>query len=55
MDSIIKTVLDSNWEELTTYTEDRARQKILSRIDTKKQEIVDMLNTGMSTSVEDAE
>jgi len=48
MDSIIKLVLDSNWTELNKYTEKRAAEKIIGKIEDKKKEVIDVLNSNMS-------
>ena len=50
MESVIKMTLDSNWDDLNSYVEKRAADKILDKIDLKKQEIVDKLNANMTNS-----
>ena len=46
MDPIIKMVLDSNWTDLTKYTERKAAYKISEKINQKKAEIIARLNDG---------
>jgi len=46
MDSIIQMVLDSDWTELTKYTERKAASKISEKINKKKSEIIAKLNSG---------
>jgi len=46
MESVIQMVLDSNWTDMTKYTERKAATKISEKIAEKKQEIVDIMNRG---------
>ena len=54
MSSIIHMVLDSNWADLSKYTEKRAADKIKDKIGSKKAECIDKINVGYD-SVESAE
>lgn len=47
MDSIIKMVLDSNWNDLTKVVEQSAATKIKQKIADKKQQIIDRMNEGI--------
>jgi len=53
MESIIQMVLDSDWTEMTQYTEKKAAEKIAKRISDKKEEVVAALNAGFSDSNEE--
>ena len=46
MESIIKTVLDGDWNTLTKHTEAMAAEKIKAKIEQKKVVIRDRLNAG---------
>jgi len=54
MDSIIQMVLDSNWSDLTKYTEQKAGARISEKIAEKKKEIVSSFNTGYDEDVTQA-
>jgi len=49
---LIKMVLDSNWVDLSEYTERKAAEKISNKIKIKKQEIITKLNDGFSDNEE---
>lgn len=49
MDSVIQMVLDSNWTDLTKYTEQQAARKIQEKIQAKKDIIIDRLNADYKT------
>jgi len=46
MDSLIQMVLDSNWTDLTKYTERKAASKLSEKINQKKDEIIAKFNAG---------
>ena len=46
MDSLIQMVLDSNWTDLTKYTERKAAAKLSEKINQKKDEIRTKFNVG---------
>lgn len=46
MESVIQMVLDSNWTDMTKYTEQKAAAKISEKIAEKKSEIVSRMNDG---------
>ena len=51
MDSMIQMVLDSNWADLTKYTEQKAATKLAERISAKKDEIRATFNTGFDEEI----
>lgn len=51
MDSLIQMVLDSNWTDLTKYTEQKAASKLSAKIGEKKDEIRASFNAGFDEDV----
>ena len=51
MDSLIQMVLDSNWTDLTKYTEQKAASKLSEKIGEKKDEIRTRFNTGFDEDI----
>ena len=51
MDSLIQMVLDSNWTDLTKYTEQKAAAKLSEKIGEKKDSIRARFNIGFDDEV----
>ena len=54
MDSVIQMVLDSNWTDMTKYTEQKAAKRLSEKIAEKKEELVTRFNDGYDEELKTA-